>query len=617
MATKSRLTSALRFVGRSLDGLRRGLHLVVLLLLFAFFIALIVPEPIVVPDSAALVVAPSGVLVDQLSGDPLERALGRLQGDAPPETLLKDVINAIQLAETDDRIRALYLQTDGLTGGGLSKLQELSAAIQSFKETGKPVLANGSAYGRDQYYLATNADEIFMHSLGYVLIEGYSRFVPYFKSALDSLYLDLEVWTAGEYKSFTEPLTRDNMSPEDREASRAYLDSLWQSYQTDITSRRGLTPDAMQRFADEYAELLTAADGNAARMAHDFGLVDALLSREEVDRRMIEIVGSAESQEDRFASIDHRSYLASFGDYDDASDADRKIAVLTLAGTISDGDQPPGSIGGDSAAAAIRSVTADDDVAALVLRVDSPGGSAFASDVILDALKFFQESERPLVVSMGSVAASGGYWISMSADSIWASPTTITGSIGVGAILPTVPRALDWAGVHVDGLGTTELAGQFSMLRGLGDDAREFYAQSVDSLYGRFVGAVAEHRERTTAEIDRVARGRVWSGRDAQRLGLVDELGDLADAVEAAAGLANLEPGSYAVDDIEPELEWPELLALELAGAAMPLLRALSIEPPWLAQVSGWVERAADPLRYLQQLNDPRGLYSYCFCDIR
>ncbi len=618
MADKSIIVRIFGGLLRAVDVLRRSLHLLFLLIFFAVIIAVLIPQPIVVPQSAALVLAPTGSLVDQLSGDPVERALAELQGNGRRETLLKDLVDAVRYAKDDARIKALYLRLDGLSGSGLSKLQELAEEIESFKQSGKQVIAAGDGFTRDQYYLASTADEIYLHPMGMVLIDGYGRFQPYFRSALDMLYVDLHVWTAGEYKSFVEPFTRDDMSAEDREASSLYLDVLWGEYQADVTSRREIAANAIQNMADNYAEGLANAGGDAAQMALDFGLVDGLLSRGEMNDFMREIVGDGERASNRFSAIGYPDYLTNRRQEEAFQASGDRIAVLTLSGTIYDGSESPGAIGGDSAARMIREVAEDDAVKALVLRVDSPGGSAFASEIILDEIQAYQSSARPLVVSMGSVAASGGYWVSMSADEIWASPTTITGSIGVGAVLPTIPRTLDRVGVHVDGIGTTELAGQLNPLRALSDEVSTVYGQTVSSLYSQFVRKVADNRGRTPEEIDNVARGRVWTGQHAHEFGLVDELGDLDDAIEAAARLADLEPGSYRIIDyIEQELDFAEALALEFADVLTPVMQALRIELPWSSFVTEFVNGAVGSQILLDRLNDPRGLYAYCFCDIR
>ncbi len=606
---------------RALDGLRKGLHLTFLLFFLIILLAGLAPDQVQIPRNAALIIAPEGVLVDQLSGDPFERAIAKAQGLAMNETLLKDLIDAIRAAQDDDRIEALVLQLSRLGGSGLSKLQELANEIVRFKASGKPVIAVGDDFSRDQYYVAAHADEIYMSRMGSVYIDGYSRFMPYYKSAIDNLYIDFHVWTVGEYKSFVEPITRDDMSPEDREASEVFLGALWDAYQADVTAARELPSDALQRYADDAVELLTEAAGDSAQMALDFGLVDELLTRDRIRERVRDLVNEDDEPEDdddnEYPRIGHSDYVAAVRTEERASSQEDKIAVIVASGTILDGSQSPGSVGGDSTAATIRRATEDDDVKALVLRVDSPGGSAFASGVILRELQVFQETERPLVVSMGSVAASGGYWISMGADEIWASPTTITGSIGVGATFPTFSRSLDQLGIHVDGIGTTALSGQGNPLRELGPDVGEVVQQMIEHIYADFIGQVAEFREKDLDEVDEVARGRVWIAADAQAFGLVDELGDLDDAVASAAELAGLGEDEYRVEYLEKELSFAEQIALELTLVAAPVAGVLDVGPRVPAAFQKLLDVAAEPFRFVDSLNDPRDLYVYCFCEIR
>ena len=605
-------------IWHGLDRLRKLLHLIVLLGLFLLLLVSTVGERVFVPNRAALVIAPEGVLVDQLSGDPLERAIARIRGTPLQETLLRDVLDALDAARDDDRIKAVVLQLDKMSGAGLSKLQELAAEITRFKESGKQVIAVGDGFTRDQYYLAAQADRVYMHPMGLVLLDGYSRFLPYYKSALDKLYVDYHVWTVGEYKSFVEPITRDDMSPQDEESSRVFLDALWSQYQRDVTTARRLAGPALQRYADQIVALLEEAGGDTAKLALDYGLVDELLTRDAMRARIRVAVGEDGADEDSedYPRVSLDDYVASLRLGDPVA-ASSKVAVIVASGTILDGVQPSGTIGGDSLSKLIRDVRSDDDVKALVLRVDSGGGSAFASDVILRELQVFQESDRPVVVSMGSVAASGGYWISMAADEIWASPTTLTGSIGVGATIPTIPRTLDALGVHVDGVGTTELSGAFEITRPLGESIKGLIEQSIRSTYAEFIGKVAQYRRRSVEEVDAAAQGRVWVGSDALERGLVDRLGTLDDAIESAAELAGLEDGSYAVDFIEPELTLAERVALSLAAKVLPVVDKAVGWPHWSSNLARLVESALDPLAFVERLNDPRGIYAYCFCDTR
>jgi len=606
-------------IWRGLDRLRRILHLLLLLFLLLIVLVSLVGERVFVPSKAALVIAPEGALVDQLSGDALQRALARARGTRVQETSLRDVIDALRAARTDSRIKGVVLDLDGLTGAGLSKLQELAKELAAFKESGKPVTAVGDAFSRDQYYLAAQADKIYMHPMGEVLIDGYSRFLPYYKSALEKFYVDYNVWTVGEYKSFVEPITRDSMSPQDKESSTDYLRALWGAYQSDVTSARKLPPDALQRYADGAATLLADAGGDTAKMAVDYGLVDELLTRDAMRARIRDSIGATgrgKRHADDFPQIAFEDYVRAVRKGESTTKASN-VAVIVAAGTILDGTQPPGSIGGDSLAELIRQAEDDDSVKALVLRVDSGGGSAFASDVILDELEAFQRSKRPLVVSMGSVAASGGYWISMAANEIWASPTTLTGSIGVGATVPTFERLLDKLGVHVDGIGTTPITASVNPLQAMNDTAKSLIGESIRHTYHDFVAKVAEHRKKSFDEIDASARGRVWVGSEALTRGLVDKLGNLDDAIASAAELAGLEKGAYGIERIEPQLSVSEQLALEFAMTAAPAIKALSSAPGWQDTVSHWLEAAMSPLAYLARWNDPRGVYAYCFCDTR
>ncbi len=610
------MKSLLAGLWRALDGVRKALHLVFLLFFVIILLASVASKEPRMPREAALIIAPQGVLVDQLSGDPFERAIAKVRGIPLSETLLKDLIDAIREARDDDRIEALVLQLDAMTGSGLSKLQELSGEIVRFKESGKRVIAVGDTFNRNQYYLAAHADEIYMNPMGAVLIDGYSRFQPYYKSAIDSLYIDFHVWTVGEYKSFVEPITREDMSPEDREATEVVLGALWDAYQADVTTARGFPGNALQRFADDAVELLRDAGGDTAQMALDYGLVDELLGRDQMRERLKALVTDDENADD-YERIDHADYLAAIRAEESEAPAENKIAVIVASGPILDGSQSPGTVGGDSTAAMIQSAREDDDVKALVLRVDSPGGSAFASEVILRELRAFQETDRPFIASMSSVAASGGYWISMGADEIWASPTTITGSIGVGAAFPTFSRSLDQLGVNVDGLGTTTLAGQANPLRELGPDINELIGLMIQHTYDAFIGRVAEFRGKDLIEVDAVARGRVWIATDAQAHGLVDELGDLADAIASSAELAGLEEDNYQIEYVQRALSVTEMIALEFARISAPLVRMVSVGPTVPAVFQTLLDAAGEPFRLFELLNDPRDLYLYCFCDIR
>ena len=614
MSSQNSFLRVIRVVARWVDRFRRMLHLAILLFLLVLVVTISARPRPTVPPSAALILEPEARRHAPRSARP---ALALAQGLDFGETLLADLIEALRQAQGDDRIKALVLQLDGLLPSGLSKLQELGDAIERFQESGKPVYAVGANFGRDQYFLAAYADEIMMHPMGLVLVDGYSTYIPYYKSALDKLYIDFNAWTVGEYKSFVEPFTRDGMSDEDRESRSAYLNAMWDIYQRDVERVRELPIDSLQRYADEFVGLLREAGGDSARLAVDFGLVDQALPYNQIRSQIRDVVGSPASNGDGYAAINHRDYLTALGAFNVPDISPNKIALIVASGTILDGEQPPGTVGGESMARLIRQTAADTSVRALVLRVDSPGGSAYASEMILQELEVFRQSGRPVVVSMGSVAASGGYWIAMNADEIWASPSTLTGSIGVGATFPTFQRALGQLGINVDGLGTTELAGQMDPLQGVGEDVSEYIQLSIERTYEEFVTKVADFRERPPAEIESAAQGRVWIGAAAQQRGLVDNLGGLDQAIESAAELAGLEPDSYSIDRRNPELGWAERIALDLIRAGEPAISALGLEPALPASVRRIIEVAAEPLAFYEQLNDPRGIYAYCFCDLR
>ncbi|HEX5420862.1 MAG TPA: signal peptide peptidase SppA [Gammaproteobacteria bacterium] len=609
-----------RFFGglwRILDGFRKLLHLFLLLLILAIIVAGVWHEKAAVPRAAALLIAPQGALVDQLSGDALQRAVARVRGNQTPETRVKDVVDAIRAAATDKRIKALVLQLDGMGSAGLSKLQRIAKEIKQFKTSGKPVFAIGDSFNRDQYYLAAQADKIYMHPMGYVLIDGYSRYMPYYKDLLDKLYIDYNVWKVGNYKSFVEPITRESMSDFDKEASRAYLGGLWNGYQADITSARKLPADALQRYADEAPDLLRKAGGDTAKLALDYGLVDELLEHDLMRDRIREAIGPGKGSSESFPAIGYESYLRAVNAEVSAPSTEaNKIAVITLSGEILDGMQPPGSIGSDSTVQLIRQAEQDSRVKALVLHVDSPGGSAFAADLILREIELFQQSGRPVIVSMDSVAASGGYWISMSADEIWANATTLTGSIGVGATLPTFQRTLAKLGVNVDGIGTTALSGEDLATRELGDNIKDILGQSIRNTYDKFIGQVAMFRGLSVDDVDRIAQGRVWTGSAALDRGLVDKLGSVDDAIASAAAMAGLKQDEYRVEYLEPPLTLTERFALQLVQAAAPLVKDLGGHSLLPSPVAKLLHSAEESLGFLARWNDPRGLYAYCFCAV-
>ncbi len=598
----------------------KALQILLFLIVVAFVLALFgqSPQLVTVPDSVALVVNPSGLLVDKLSGDPVTRALDELQGMPQRETLTRDVLAALEAAGDDDRVRAVVLDLTNFQGGGLPQLQELARGLQELRAQGKRLLATGDSYSQAQYYLASQADEIYMHEFGGVYIEGFGYFRSYFRDALEKLSVDVNVFRVGEYKSFVEPFTRDSMSQEDKDSSRRWLSALWDAYRDDVRVARALPENAIQEYVESFADRVEAAGGNLAEVALAAGLVDKLGGRDAIDGDLLDLVGESKQDEGQWSGIDHASYLSAIRREQPRPVHDNNVGVLVAAGQIIDGQGQPGSLGGDSFAALVRQAALDASIDALVLRVDSPGGSMFASEVILEALQNLRDSGKPLVASMGSVAASGGYYIAMPAERIFAEPTTITGSIGVGALMPTFQRTLERVGVSVDGIGTTRLSGQLSPDRALGDDARRVLQASVEDAYQIFIGKVAEYRGMDIERVDNLARGRVWIGSDAIGTGLVDEPGGLKAAIAAAAQTAGLPDGDWGVRYVEPELTWREQISSRLALRLGSWTERLGFGGIWRrnASINALLSEVGDKLARFSRFNDPRGLYFHCFCAV-
>lgn len=607
---------------RGLDGLRR---LVVNALFFGILLGLAVaawrarPK---VPDGAALVVKPRGTLVEQLSaGDPLQRLLAGSAGvgAAAQETLLKDLVDAIRAAKDDARIKALHLDVGDLSAAGLTKLRDLGAAIADFRTSGKKVLAYADAYTQPGYYLAARADEVYLHPDGLLLLEGFGRWRNHYREGLERYGIDVHVFRVGEYKSAVEPYIRDDMSPEAREMTLDYAGDLWRMYVQDVAAARKMRPEDVTGLVEAMPERLRAASGDLARMALEAKLVDTLAQRDEVRRRMIELVGKSEDGKS-FRQVGVETYLrARGGDRSGATGRGPAVAVVVAKGEILDGTQPAGTIGGDSTARLIRRAREDDQVKAIVLRIDSPGGSAFASEIVRRECALAREAGKPVVASMGSVAASGGYWIATEADEIWAAPETITGSIGIFGVFPTVDRALArYLGVHTDGVGTTRFSDVLRPDRPMDPAVADMVRQFIDEGYEDFLERVSKARRMTRDAVDRVARGRVWSGEDAKRVGLVDHLGGLDDAVASAAKRAKLEKG-YRVWYVEKEKTLRERVASMLAAQAVSLAAAAGVGQDrspgaGLPALPGALRAVqADALR-LSRWNDPRGVYAHCLC---
>jgi protease-4 len=602
-------------IGRGLDWVRKFLHLILLLLIFGFIIGAFRVSMPVIPAKAALVVAPEGEIVEQLSGDPIERAINEARGTARSETLLRDLTDSIRAAAKDKRIPVLVLDTEQFAGAGQPTLEELAKAIGEFKKAGKKVIAYGTAYDKAQYYLAAQASEIYVDPLGMVLIDGYEAYHMFYKGALDKVGVDINVFRVGAYKSAVEPYSRTDLSPEAEEEMVVYLNSLWHTYQASMTAARKLKLDSLSTYASTLADQVVAARGHAAEVALKAGLVTGIKSRLEVEDIVKYIVGEDE-QDGGFKGVSVHDYVRVVRAEQTLAPDGARIAVVVASGEILDGDQPPGTVGGSSTARLIREARMDDDVKAVVLRVDSPGGSMLAAEEIHREVLALKAAKKPFIVSMGDLAASGGYYIAAPADEIWASPATITGSIGIFAVIPTVDKTLGKVGVTVDGVGTTPLSGQLRLDRPLGIDAKKFLQATIDRGYEEFLSRVATGRKKTRDEVNAIAQGRVWTGEDALKLGLVDHLGSFDDAVKAAAKRAKLDKWELKYE--EPSLSWAQELALQVKVKAMSSMSdALRVDAPTrhLIQMAEKLDPVAKELDRLNRLSVPNRVYAYCFCN--
>ena len=556
-----------KYIWYALDGLRKVLHLVLLLLIFGVIVAAASRDLPIVPREAALVLAPEGRLVEERSGAPFERVLAEATGDAEAETRVRDLVDVLRAAREDDRIKAVVLDLSKMSGGGLPALQDLAAEIAAVRKAGKRVLAWGEYLDQRQYYLAAQADEVYIDPFGGVILQGYAYFRTYYKGTLDKLGVKVHVFKVGTHKSAPDTWIRTNMSPEDREEAQGWVGALWTAYKTDVATARGIEPDALQAYADKAGEGVREFAGDTAQYAQSRGLVNGLKTREQFEDAVSGLAGMDED-EHSYNSVDWRQYLSVVrSEAALHKKADRNVAVIVASGEIMDGEQPPGTVGGDTLAALLRDARFDDEIKAVVLRIDSPGGSMMASEVVRREVVALKAVGKPVVASMASVAASGGYYIAMDADRILAAPSTITGSIGVFAVLPTFEDTLGKVGVTTDCFGTTKLAGAEHIERGLNPELGSILQSSVENAYQRFVGAAAKARDRKVEEIDSIAQGKVWSGKDAKAAGLIDDFGNVDDAIRIAAELASLGP-HHGTRWVEQSSDWRDALALKMGATA-------------------------------------------------
>ena len=576
-------------------------------------------------ERSTLVIEPEGRLVEQFSCDALSRNIARAtNSDDCREVRLRDLLRALDAARTDKRIERVVLRLDDLQPSGFASLREVAAAIARVKAAKKQVIAHGDNYSQGQYLLAAQADEVYLDpmSQGGVMLEGLASYRQYFREGLqDKLGVDMHLFKVGEYKSAAEPYILDAASPESKEADLFWMNDIWQRMLADAGKARGIAPATLGALADALPEEVAAVKGDLAKLALDKKLVDGLKTREQVEDLLVERGVADDGALGGFRQVALDTYLQHLDGALPQADARPQVAVVVAEGAIAGGELPPGQVGGESTSLLLRDARDDDNVKAVVLRVNSPGGEVFASEQIRREVAALKKAGKPVVVSMGDVAASGGYWISMNADRIYADPSTITGSIGIFGLFPTANRALDKIGVHTDGVGTTRYAGAFDITRPLDPGVATTVQSVIEKGYRDFTGKVAQARGRSVEQVDAVARGRVWSGMQAKERGLVDVLGGLDAALADAAARAKLgKPATwqarYIEDSATPLSQWFGGMLQSRAGVS--LLQASGVGELVLARQL----QAQAPLRFIDNALRNRGNVrvtplAYCFCTLQ
>ncbi len=554
----------------------------------------------------ALLLDIAGVVVDKPSTSNRLGVLGRqlfgASGDRLQENSLFDIVEAIRQAKEDRNITGIVLDLRNFAGADQPSMQYIGKALHEFRDSGKPVIAVGDNYSQGQYYLASFANKIWLSPQGTVDLHGFATNGLYYKSLLDKLKVTTHVFRVGTYKSAVEPFIRDDMSPAAREADSRWIGELWQNYLGTVAANRKLTPTQVFPGAQGLLDGLRKVNGDTAKYALDNKLVDNLGSSAEIEKALSKQFGW--SKEDKnFSAI-------SFYDYqpNKAADTGDTIAVVFANGAIMDGEETPGNVGGDTTASQIRDARLDPKVKAIVLRVNSPGGSVTASEVIRAELAAARAAGKPVVVSMGGMAASGGYWISTPANYIVANPSTLTGSIGIFGVINTMENSLDYLGVHTDGVATSPLA-DVSMTKALPPEVSQMMQLSIENGYQRFISLVADSRKKTPEQIDQIAQGHVWTGQDAKANGLVDSLGDFDDAVAKAAELAKVK--QWHVDYYQDEPTFIDLMMNSMTGSVRAMLpQALQAYlPAPVASVASVVKEEGDKLA---AFNDPQNRYAFC-----
>lgn len=602
------IVNIFRYTGKFFTVLRNLLfNLLLLVILVTVIFSLIPGERQFIPPNTVLRLDISGDIVEERRTVSLLEKMFSDSADPEnpePETALQDILDVIAAAAEDDRIAVLLLNLKHLDNAGLNQLQAIGKALDEFRKTGKQVISAEDYYTQAQYYLAAHADKVIVNPMGGVDLHGFGVYRLYFRETLEKLSVNYNIFKVGAYKSALEPFTRDNMSSEDREQNQKWLSALWQVYTDDISAQRKMPRQILDNYTNNIDAALAEAQGNAAQLARKTGLVDEVWTRPQVISYLSGLTKTTEENMHTVSSLDYYgSVKPSFGRTDSGND---KIGLIIAEGTMLPGKQPPGFIGGDSLARLLREANEDDQIKALVLRINSGGGSAFAAEVIRQQLLEVKKKGKPVVISMGTLAASGGYWIAADADQIWAADTTLTGSIGIFGAIPTFEKTLAELGVYSDGTGTTPLSSGLDLTQPLPEQLKGAIQQAIAYNYQQFLDIVSSGRKIDKTRVEELAEGKVFDGKTAQALGLVDRLGTLEEAIDAAAGLAGLQ--EYETEYIRPPESWRNQF-LQFFAAAPSTEAGSAAGPALLVRLKKLLEsRLGDYLL----LDDPRGIYALC-----
>ena len=612
MSVKEKISKLGSFLDASGVFLKRTAIFVVLLFISLSIIGGLFPsddDPI--EEGAILNLNIKGALVEELSQSDFERAFSQFSGESQTETLITDVIRVIRHAKDNEDISTLLISTDDFSGGSSTKLELIAKEITEFKTSGKKVIAYSTqGYGTAQYYLAAFADEVHLHDYTAVFIDGYRRVRTYYKSFFDKFLIDANVFKVGEYKAFVEPYFRDDMSDEAKGNVIEWITVLWDGYLDQVSEARGISNESLKYFIDNPGLAAKQSAGDFAKAAIEYGVIDQLSNRREFRDYLYSIAPGEE--EDEINIVGMNAYMNSVEMEPIFEESESNVGVIIAKGSIVDGSAGPGSIAGDDFVKIIRKAYNDESVKALVLRVDSGGGSAYASEVIADELEKFKNSGRPIIASMGGVAASGGYYISTPADKILAERHTITGSIGVGGFLPTFERALEYIGINEDGVSTVDIT--TSAAESLTEKDKALLQMGTDLVYDKFIAKVADNRGVTKEEIDQIARGKVWIGSKALEIGLVDEIAGIDRAIELAAELAEIDEELLGVKRINRDSDLDSFFAGMMAKITSSIIKITGLD--FLYKKNELLDGIEESLHELSMMNDPNGIYMKCFCEL-